>query len=132
MLHITQLDHLVLTVHDLAATVHFYQQVLGLPVEEFKPGRLALRIGQQKINLHPYSQDPPHSPFLPNARHATPGSADLCLIVVQPLNEVVTWLSQHGIAIEEGPVQRTGANGPLCSVYCRDPDGNLVELSNPL
>lgn len=132
MLQLDHLDHLVLTVHDLAKTIAFYQQILGMPVEEFKPGRFALRVGRQKINLHPYSPDPLQAPYLPIARCATPGSADLCFLTAMPLHDVVAWLQQHGVAIEEGPVERTGANGPICSVYCRDPDGNLVELANSL
>lgn len=123
---IHHLDHLVLTVNDLDATCAFYRQ-LGMEVITFALGRTALRFGDQKINLHPAA-----APISPHAARPVSGSADLCFIVKGGLVEVVAYLQACGIAIVEGPVQRTGATGPIVSVYCRDPDGNLIELSVPL
>jgi catechol 2,3-dioxygenase-like lactoylglutathione lyase family enzyme len=120
---IRRLDHLVLTVSDPDATVTFYER-LGMRRETFGDGRLALRFGDQKINLHRAGQ-----PIQPHARRPTPGSADVCLIVEGSLDEVERELERAGVAFELGPVQRTGAISPLRSLYLRDPDGNLVELS---
>ncbi len=122
---IHHLDHLVLTVNDLDATCAFYRQ-LGMEVITFASGRTALQFGDQKINLHPAA-----APIAPHAARPVSGSADLCFIVKGGLDEVVAHLQACGIAIVEGPVQRTGATGPIVSVYCRDPDGNLIELSVP-
>lgn len=127
MLKMNRLDHLVLTVADLTASIHFYRDVLGMQLTEFKPGRFALQFGEQKINLHAVE-----APFLPNARAATPGCADLCFLTDTPLADVISWLCSHQISIEEGPVMRTGAISAILSVYCRDPDGNLIEISNSL
>lgn len=124
---ISSLDHLVLTVADLDATVHFYTRVLGMEEVAFGQGRRALKFGSQKINLHPSSQ-----PLSPHAAHPSTGSADLCLLSAMPLPEVISCLEAHGIPILEGPVQRTGANGPIRSIYIRDPDLNLIEIANPL
>ncbi len=124
---IDHLDHLVLTVADIDATCRFYGKVLGMEVVEFGEGRTALRFGGQKINLHQAGRE-----FEPKARHPAPGSADLCFIVTTPLQQVIAHLEQCAVAIEQGPVQRTGASGPLLSVYLRDPDGNLIELANAL
>ncbi|WP_181295116.1 VOC family protein [Pseudomonas sp. Q2-TVG4-2] len=126
-MQISHLDHLVLTVRDLAATEDFYCRVLGMLAVSFGEGRKALVFGQQKINLHQAGRE-----FEPKAERPTPGSADLCFIVATPLDEVVAHLERLGVAIIEGPVQRTGATGPIRSVYVRDPDFNLIELSNPL
>ena len=126
-MHIDYLDHLVLTVHDLDSSISFYSQVLGMREETFGEGRKALVFGSQKINLHQAGQE-----FEPKAEQPTPGSADLCFIVATPLEKVMEELNSHDVAIVEGPVPRTGANGPICSVYVRDPDMNLIELSNPL
>ncbi|QGZ31712.1 VOC family protein [Stutzerimonas stutzeri] len=126
-MHISHLDHLVLTVRDLAATEDFYCRVLGMRAVAFGDGRKALAFGQQKINLHRAG----HS-FEPKAETPMPGSADLCFIVATALEDVVEQLARHGVEIVEGPVQRTGATGPIRSVYVRDPDFNLIELSNPL
>jgi catechol 2,3-dioxygenase-like lactoylglutathione lyase family enzyme len=123
---IRRLDHLVLTVSDPDATVTFYER-LGMRRETFGDGRLALRFGDQKINLHRAGQ-----PIQPHARRPTPGSADVCLIVEGSLDEVERELERAGVAFELGPVQRTGAISPLRSLYLRDPDGNLVELSEPI
>ncbi|CUH50759.1 VOC family protein [Shimia marina] len=124
MIQIERLDHLVLTVASIDATVAFYRDVLGFEEVRFGAGRVALSFGQQKINLHELGHE-----FEPKAVQPTPGSADLCLITRTPLNEVVAHLSQLGISIEEGPVPRTGAMGPITSVYLRDPDQNLIEVA---
>jgi catechol 2,3-dioxygenase-like lactoylglutathione lyase family enzyme len=124
---VASLDHLVLTVADVAATQDFYERVLGMRKESFGEGRQALHFGRQKINLHRAGHE-----FEPKARHATPGSADLCFIVATALEEVIAHLARDKVAIELGPVERSGAAGPLRSIYIRDPDGNLIELSNPI
>ncbi|MBG0832423.1 VOC family protein [Planomonospora sp. ID67723] len=123
-MRINRLDHLVLTVADLEATIGFYSRVLGMEPVTFGEGRRALAFGQSKINLHEAGRE-----FEPKAAHAVPGSADLCLIASDPLEQVVAELARHGVPIEEGPVRRTGALGPIDSVYLRDPDGNLIEIS---
>lgn len=127
MIAIDHLDHLVLTVADLDRTIAFYRDVLGMRVETFGAGRKALVFGRQKINLHQAGHE-----FEPKAQRPTPGSADLCLIAATSLEQVIDHLHAHGVAIEEGPVQRTGATGAILSVYVRDPDQNLIEISNPI
>jgi catechol 2,3-dioxygenase-like lactoylglutathione lyase family enzyme len=122
-MRIRSLDHIVLTCADPEATVAFYERV-GMQREEFGAGRLALRFGDQKINLHQAGAE-----FQPHAATPLPGTGDLCLLVDGPIEAVVGHLGEVGIAIEEGPVDRTGAVGPLRSVYVRDPDGNLVEFA---
>jgi catechol 2,3-dioxygenase-like lactoylglutathione lyase family enzyme len=122
---IDRLDHLVLTVADIDRTVAFYRDVLGMRPVVFGGGRTALAFGRSKINLHPAGHE-----FEPKAASPAPGSADLCLITRDPLDVVTAELREHGVAVEEGPVERTGATGTIRSVYVRDPDGNLVELSN--
>jgi catechol 2,3-dioxygenase-like lactoylglutathione lyase family enzyme len=124
---IDRLDHLVLTVADVEATVAFYQRTLGMTAVSFGEGRRALAFGAQKINLHPYVRE-----FEPKAARPTPGSADLCFLTETPLAEVQAHLAACGVDILEGPVRRTGATGPILSVYFRDPDGNLIEVANPL
>lgn len=124
-MRIDHLDHLVLTVADVDATVAFYTRVLGMEAVEFGGGRRALAFGPSKINLHGAGRE-----FEPKAERPTPGSADLCLITLDPIEQVRHELAEAGVAVEEGPVERTGARGPLLSVYLRDPDGNLVEISN--
>jgi catechol 2,3-dioxygenase-like lactoylglutathione lyase family enzyme len=121
---IERLDHLVLTVADVERTVGFYTRVLGMTAETFGGGRRALHFGQQKINLHQAGRE-----FEPKASRATPGSADLCFVTTTPVEEVAAHLAAQGVAVEEGPVERTGALGPMRSVYLRDPDGNLLEIS---
>lgn len=123
-MRIERLDHLVLTVRDIAATCKFYSTVLGMEVVTFGAGRKALAFGQQKFNLHEAGRE-----FEPKADRPTPGSADLCLIAVGPLADVIAHLRACGVPILEGPVQRTGALGPITSVYFRDPDQNLIEVS---
>jgi catechol 2,3-dioxygenase-like lactoylglutathione lyase family enzyme len=122
---IRSLDHFVLTVASIDATCDFYARALGMRVERFGEGRTALSFGAQKINLHELGRE-----FAPRARAATTGSGDFCLLTDTPIEEVVAHLRGVGVAVEEGPVRRTGATGPLNSVYFRDPDGNLVEVSN--
>ena len=122
-MRIRSLDHIVLTCADPEATVAFYERV-GMQREEFGAGRLALRFGDQKINLHQAGAE-----FQPHAATPLPGTGDLCLLVDGPIEAVVAHLGDVGIPIEEGPVDRTGAVGPLRSVYVRDPDGNLVEFA---
>ena len=122
---IDRLDHLVLTVRDLEATSAFYRRALGMTRETFGAGRVALHFGRQKINLHPAG-----GAFDPKAAQPTPGSADLCFITKTPIEQVAAHLEACGIPIEEGPVARTGAQGPIVSLYLRDPDGNLIEVSN--
>jgi catechol 2,3-dioxygenase-like lactoylglutathione lyase family enzyme len=120
---IRRLDHLVLTVANVDATVAFYER-LGMRREEFEDGRIGLRFGDQKINLHQAGR-----PIQPHARKPTPGSADICLLVDGSLDDVERELELAGVVFELGPVPRTGATGPLRSLYLRDPDDNLVELS---
>ena len=127
MITIDHLDHLVLTVADLDRTIAFYRDALGLRVETFGAGRTALVFGRQKINLHRAGHE-----FEPKALRPTPGSADLCFIATTPLEQVIEHLAASGVTIEEGPVRRTGATGPILSVYVRDPDENLIEISNPI
>ncbi|TVT26846.1 VOC family protein [Amycolatopsis rhizosphaerae] len=124
---ISRLDHLVLTVASIEAAVEFYTAVLGMEVVTFRGDRKALTFGSSKINLHEAGKE-----FEPKAARPTPGSADVCLIVDTPLDDVIAELTAAGVAIEEGPVERTGATGPIISVYLRDPDRNLIELSNYL
>jgi catechol 2,3-dioxygenase-like lactoylglutathione lyase family enzyme len=122
---ITSLDHLVLTVRDLDATVRFYVEGLGMELREFEEGRKALHFGAQKINLHLSGRE-----FEPKAATPVPGSADLCFLTDSPLSDVVRQLEADGHRVIEGPVERAGAQGPLLSIYLRDPDGNLVEIAN--
>lgn len=124
-MQICRLDHLVLTVMDIEATVEFYQTVLGMEKLVFGGGRVALKFGEQKINLHQYRKE-----FEPKANHPTPGSADLCFITELPLSDVMQHVVGQGVTIIEGPVSRTGATGPINSCYFRDPDGNLIEVAN--
>ncbi len=119
------LDHLVLTVRDIEATLAFYRDGLGMRPVEFAGGRKALAFGAQKINLHRVGAE-----FEPKALKPTPGSADLCFLTLTPLDAVASHLKKHNISIEEGPVERSGAQGPIRSLYLRDPDGNLIEISN--
>lgn len=119
------LDHLVLTVADIDMTVDFYARVLGMEVVTFGEGRKALRFGAQKINLHQAGHE-----FEPKAARPTPGAADLCFLTSMPIADVLTHLSTMGVPVIEGPVGRTGAAGAILSVYLRDPDGNLIEVSN--
>lgn len=125
---IDRVDHIVLTTRDLDACVRFYTEVLGMELVRFRTPneeRLALSFGRQKINLHVWGKE-----FVPRAHVAVPGSLDLCFIASTPLEEVMETLKGKGVKIVEGPVDKTGATGPIRSVYVRDPDLNLVEISN--
>ena len=126
---VQSLDHLVLSVADIDATLAFYTQGLGMVAEVFHPSdgsvRHALKFGAQKINLHDAA-----TPFTPHAAHPGPGTADLCFLSDKPLAGWLEHFAKAGITIEQGPVHRTGATGPILSLYVRDPDGNLIEVSN--
>lgn len=126
-MNITRLDHLVLTVRNIDETVKFYQSVLGMQTETFGEGRVALLFGQQKINLHEYGNE-----FEPKAQLAAPGSEDLCFITDTVLSDAMQHVHKKGVDIIEGPVKRTGAIGAIESFYFRDPDLNLIEVSNYL
>lgn len=123
-MQIKQLDHLVLTVRDLQASVFFYCEILGMRHEIFGTQRHALHFGSQKINLHLATQE-----LTPHALHPQPGSADLCLLIQGDLESCLAELQAKNIVIESGPLLRTGAQGPIRSIYLRDPDQNLIELS---
>lgn len=122
---IDRIDHIVLTVFDLERTLDFYSRVLGMEPVTFAGGRRGLAFGRQKLNLHQAGRE-----FEPKALKPGPGAIDLCFIAATPLEEVIGVLRSEGVAIIEGPVPKTGALGPMMSVYFRDPDGNLVEVSN--
>ena len=122
---IQTLDHLVITTNNIEQTVEFYTRVLGMEAVNFNDSRKALRIGKQKINLHKFGEE-----LTPHAMKPTPGSTDICLVTEAPINEVVSHLASCNVEIIEGPVKRTGAAGPLLSIYIHDPDGNLIELAN--
>jgi catechol 2,3-dioxygenase-like lactoylglutathione lyase family enzyme len=124
MLMIDHIDHFVLTVKSLEDTCRFYQRVLGFERVDIPGKPTALRFGSQKINVHQSGHT-----FEPKAAVPTPGSADFCLVTTQPLETVAAHLQAHGVPIELGPVDRVGAQGPMCSLYFRDPDRNLVEIS---
>jgi len=124
-MQIDRLDHLVLTVKDVKATCDFYSRALGMKIICFGGGRKALLFGSQKLNLHQHGSE-----FEPKAQHPTPGSADLCFITSIPLPEVANHLAASGVAVLAGPVRRSGAVGPIISLYFRDPDLNLIEVSN--
>ena len=122
---IDRLDHFVLTVANIDVTCAFYKRVLGMKPVNFGPGRFALSFGRQKINLHPAGNE-----YEPKAKDPTPGSGDICLISETTINDMIAHLESEGVEIIEGPGMKTGALGPITSIYFRDPDGNLVEVSN--
>lgn len=122
---IDRIDHFVLTVRDIGATCDFYERALGMTREVFGEGRTALKFGHQKINLHPAGRE-----YEPKAAHPSAGGGDFCLITRTPIDDVVKHLNDANVEIELMPSQRTGATGPINSIYFRDPDGNLVEVSN--
>ncbi len=122
---IDRIDHIVLTVASVDATIAFYERVLGMEGFTFAGGRKGLRFGSQKINLHPAA-----NPYPERAKQPTAGSGDFCLITETPLNDVIAHLKSHNVDIDLGPVEKSGATGPILSVYFYDPDGNLVEISN--
>ena len=125
MIKIDRIDHVVLTVFDLDRTIDFYSRVLGMEPVTFAGGRRGLAFGRQKLNLHQAGRE-----FEPKALKPAPGTIDLCLITETPLAQVMESLQANGVAIIQGPVDKTGATGPIKSVYFRDPDGNLIEVSN--
>ena len=127
---ISSIDHIVITVADMPKTIDFYCSVLGTTLIEFvpptgNPARKSLHFGKQKINLHDVA-----SPYVPHAKVPRAGSVDLCFISSQSLNDWQIHLANHDVSVEAGPVRKTGANGELISLYIRDPDGNLIEISN--
>ena len=124
MVRVVSLDHLVLTVQDIPRAIKFYVEILGMQEVTFGVNRKALAYGQQKINLHKFGEE-----FEPKAASPLPGSADLCLIIDGPLDEFIKHLNDNNIEILQGPLARTGALGVINSIYIRDPDKNLIELS---
>ena len=124
MISIDRIDHIVLTVFDIERTLDFYSRVLGMEPVTFAGGRRGLSFGRQKLNLHQAGRE-----FEPKALRPAPGAIDLCFITLGSLDDVMASLREHGVAIIEGPVDKTGALGPMKSVYFRDPDGNLIEVS---
>jgi catechol 2,3-dioxygenase-like lactoylglutathione lyase family enzyme len=122
---IDRIDHIVLTVHDIERTLDFYGRVLGMEPVTFAGGRRGLAFGRQKLNLHQAGRE-----FEPKALKPAPGTIDLCFISQTPLGQVIDDLRSAGVHVIEGPVPKTGALGPMQSVYFRDPDGNLIEVSN--
>ena len=122
---IDHLDHLVLTVANIDTTCDFYARILGMKEVTFSGGRKALAFGRQKINLHPAGNE-----YDPKATTPMPGSGDLCFIAAVPIEEVIAHLNAEGVEVIEGPGPKTGATGPINSAYFRDPDGNLIEVSN--
>lgn len=121
---IDRIDHIVFTVRDIEATCEFYTHVLGMKAIAFGDARRALQFGRQKINLHEAGRE-----FEPKAAAPTPGAMDLCFITLEPVEDVIAHLRSCGVEIEAGPGERAGALGPMTSVYFRDPDGNLIEVS---
>ena len=124
-MRIDRIDHIVITAFDVERTIDFYTRVMGMKAITFGQGRRALEFGRQKINLHQAGRE-----FEPKALKPVPGSLDLCFITETPLADVAAHLKANGVAIAEGPVPKTGALGPMRSIYFRDPDGNLIEVSN--
>jgi catechol 2,3-dioxygenase-like lactoylglutathione lyase family enzyme len=124
-MRIDRIDHIVITAFDVDRTIDFYGRILGMEPITFAGGRRGLAFGRQKINLHQAGRE-----FEPKALKPTPGSIDLCFITETPLEEVAAHLKACGVVIAEGPVEKTGALGPMMSIYFRDPDGNLLEVSN--
>jgi len=125
---VDRLDHLVVTCADIETSASWYQRVLGMEREEFDENRrTALKFGGQKLNLHEAGRE-----FKPNAANAAVGTQDLCFISAVDAEDVVAHLQRCGVVVEEGPVPKVGALGPMMSVYCRDPDGNLIEVASYL
>lgn len=122
---IEHIDHLVITTRDIHACTDFYTRILGMDLHQFGDNRMALTFGQQKINIHEYGKE-----IEPKAHLPVPGSLDICFITRQPIADVLNDLRARGANIVDGPVSRTGALGPITSVYLRDPDLNLIEVSN--
>lgn len=125
LVNVLRIDHVVLTVRDIDATIAWYERVLGMRAVTFGGGRRALAFGDQKLNLHEAGRE-----FVPKASIPTPGSADLCFTTDVPLGEVAAHLRTAGVTVELGPVAKVGARAALRSLYVRDPDGNLIEIAN--
>lgn len=123
-MRIDRLDHIVFTVASIDRTIEFYRRVLGMEPATFAGGRRALAFGRQKINLHEVGKE-----FAPRAHLAAAGTGDVCFIAAVPLADVIAHLKAEGVPIEQGPVPKTGATGPITSVYIRDPDRNLIEIA---
>lgn len=126
-MEINRIDHIVLTVRSVDETCEFYSRTLGMDIVTFDEGRKALSFGTQKFNLHEIGKE-----YEPKAHRPTPGSLDLCFVTETPIDEVVSHLASVNVEILEGPIKRTGATGPIISLYFRDPDQNLIEVSNYL
>lgn len=126
-MQLDSLDHLVLTVRDLEASIAFYERALGMRVVRPERGPAALHYGTQKIHLHGAGHE-----FNPKSVHPTPGSGDLCFLTSTPVDDWIPHLAGVGATVELGPVPRQGAQGPIRSIYLRDPDGNLIEIANPV
>lgn len=122
---VSGIDHVVLTVMDIDATVRFYESVMGMTREVFGDGRIALTFGSQKLNLHESGNE-----LAPRAKRPSPGAMDLCFVTDEPIDTALQHVAGHGVTIIEGPVRRTGAGGPIVSFYFRDPDGNLIEIAS--
>ena len=127
-----KIDHIVITVKDINKSISFYSNILEMELQEFyslsdNTTRKSLKFGNQKINLHEAL-----NPFSPHAKHPSPGAVDICFISTKPISEWIDRLKKNKINIEDGPVQKTGANGPILSIYIRDPDENLIEISNTI
>lgn len=126
-MNVTSIDHLVLTVNDIEKTIRFYESVLGMKSEIFAEGRVALKFGNHKINLHQQGKE-----FEPKASFPVPGSEDLCFLTNIPLDIAINHVEKMGVNVLKGPVARTGAMGPIVSFYFNDPDGNLIEVANQM
>ncbi len=126
MIPVRSLDHIVLCARDVEATRLFYERLLGMESREERPGKWSLHFGAQKVSLQEAGREPAI------ARDTVPGSGNFCLLTDLPMDEVVAELKRAGVAIVDGPGERAGATGPILSVYFRDPDGNLVEVSRPI
>ncbi|MBE9065861.1 VOC family protein [Leptolyngbya cf. ectocarpi LEGE 11479] len=124
---INKIDHIVMTVNSIDVTCEFYLRALGMDIITFGESRTALSFGAQRFNLHEIDKE-----YEPKAHMPTPGSIDLCLITETPIDEVVSHLASVNVEVLEGPIKRTGATGPIISLYFRDPDQNLIEISNYL
>jgi catechol 2,3-dioxygenase-like lactoylglutathione lyase family enzyme len=123
-MQIERIDHLVLTVNNVENSCAFYTKVLGMQEVTFQGGRKAVAFGNQKINFHEYGKE-----FDPKALCPSPGSADLCFITRDPIAQIMSHLDSCGVTIIEGPIERTGAMGPMTSIYIQDPDQNLIEIA---
>ena len=124
---VSKLDHFIITANNLEKTIDFYSRILGMEQQTYSDGRKALIFGDQKINLHEAGKE-----FKPHAQNPLPGSADLCFITRTPMQQVISHLTTCNVSIIEGPLEKSGASGPLLSIYIRDPDNNLIEIANEI